>query len=51
MPGEQERRQEEVRRREGITLFAEDWEAIVLGLRSAGLPTDELVERFGPGVA
>lgn len=48
VPGDLERRQEEVRRREGIPLYPEDWQAILQGLERAGLPARELAERFGP---
>jgi ureidoglycolate dehydrogenase (NAD+) len=48
VPGDLERQQEEARRREGIPLFPEDWQAIVDGLARAGLPAAELAARFGP---
>jgi LDH2 family malate/lactate/ureidoglycolate dehydrogenase len=47
-PGDIERRQEEVRRRDGNPIYPGDWEAIVKGIEEAGLPVAELVERFGP---
>jgi hypothetical protein len=47
-PGDIERRQESARRRDGIPVYPGDWESIVSGLESAGLPTADLVERFGP---
>jgi LDH2 family malate/lactate/ureidoglycolate dehydrogenase len=47
-PGDIERRQEEVRRRDGIPIYPGDWDAIVKGLEAAGLPVAELVQRFGP---
>ena len=48
VPGDLERRQEEIRRREGIPMYPEDWQAIVGGLERAGLPAAELAARFGP---
>ena len=51
VPGDLERRQEEARRRKGIPLYSEDWEAIVRGLEAADLPARELAERFGPDEA
>jgi LDH2 family malate/lactate/ureidoglycolate dehydrogenase len=47
VPGDLERRQEEIRRREGIPMHPEDWQAIVAGLERAGLSA-ELAARFGP---
>ncbi len=48
VPGDLEQRQEEVRRREGIPLDPEDWQAILGGLERAGLPAEDLAARFGP---
>jgi ureidoglycolate dehydrogenase (NAD+) len=48
VPGDLERREEEARRRDGVPLYAEDWQAVVDGLAKAGLPVDELAARYGP---
>lgn len=42
LPGDLERRQEELRAREGIPLYEEDWQAIVAGLERAGVPSERV---------
>jgi LDH2 family malate/lactate/ureidoglycolate dehydrogenase len=51
LPGELEHRTELKRREEGIPLYDEDWQAIVTGLRHAGLDADGLAARFAPSRA
>jgi L-2-hydroxycarboxylate dehydrogenase (NAD+) len=48
LPGEIEHRNELRRREEGIPLYDEDWQAIVSGLRAAGLDADDLASQYGP---
>ncbi|MGH2458437.1 MAG: Ldh family oxidoreductase [Chloroflexota bacterium] len=50
LPGDLERRQEEERARLGIPLYDEDWQALVDGLKRAGVPADQ-VERYAPAEA
>jgi LDH2 family malate/lactate/ureidoglycolate dehydrogenase len=47
LPGDLEQRQETERRRLGIPLYDEDWNAIVSGLERAGIPAS-LVEPYAP---
>lgn len=47
VPGDLERRQEAERGRLGIPLYDEDWQALVEGLKRAGVSSD-VVERYAP---
>lgn len=51
LPGEIEWREEQKRRTKGIPLYDEDWTALVQGLARAGLPAEELGEKFAPEAA
>jgi ureidoglycolate dehydrogenase (NAD+) len=51
LPGELEWREEQKRRANGIPLYDEDWTALVQGLARAGLPAEELGEKYAPEAA
>ena len=48
LPGDLELRAEAERTKTGIPLYPEDWEAIVAGLKRAGLPAEELAAKYRP---